>query len=212
MVCRGGCGAASPGTRSWRGGRARVAGGRREGCSCSEPRRSTSGSPRSRSAGRSTRASSSRPDYDDSPTRRYPGRLLPARAAGDRRAPIAATRWLERCAVQQAGPAILVLPQGARDAATPIPSTSTGARAATGRRTSRRELAALHRRALPHDPEPVAAARSSASQRAATARRSSGSTTSAVLGDRVVVGLLPPDRSDRDASRSRAARARTHTA
>ena len=98
----------------------------------------------------------------------------------------------------------------ARATTTPTPSTSTGAPAATGRRTSR------------------ASCRATIDARFRTIRSRSGRAIVGlsaggygatvvglhhhghVLGDRVVVGLLPPDRPDRDAAARPRAAANAH--
>ena len=148
--------------------------------------------------------------YDDHPLRRYPVVYflhgLPAAA----RPPISGNDWLARRDRSKPGRRSSSS-RRAPATATPIPSTSTGASAATGRRTSSHRAAALRRRPLPHDPLDArgrAIVGLSAGGYGATVDRAQP--PGSLLGDRVVVGLLPPDRPDRDAAaRPRPARGRT---
>ncbi len=125
-----------------------------------------------------------------------------------RRAYQGTTGCSTRC--KQAGPAILVIPQGARDTDTDPEYLDWGVGRNWMTYVSDRS-AELRRRPLPHDRQPQRSARSSGSRPAATARRDRAQPPRPLLGDRVVVGLLPPHRPDRDAgSRPRTARERAH--
>ena len=149
------------------------------------------------------------PGYDDSTTRRYPVVYflhgLPATSTSYR-----GNAWLEQ-AVQSAGPAILVLPQGARDADTDPEYLDWG----KGRNWATyvsTELAAPHRCALPDDPEPLGPRDHRPLGGRLRRHDPRAQPPRPLLGDRVVVRATstPPTRQGR--RRSRAARSRSHTA
>ena len=141
--------------------------------------------------------------YDDRPHRRYPVVYflhgLPSGASAYR-----SNGWLAE-ALRSAGEAILVFPQGARDNDTDPEYLDWGA----GRNWQTyiaTRVAAHDRRTLPHDPLALRPCDRRPLGRRLRRHGRRPAPHGHLLGDRVVVGLLPPDRPDRDeAARPRAA-------